>query len=98
MISYDLSLPPMIYHAPFQLGGLFVKQWSSEAQGKHLEKHRVPDNKLEVSLTLNVIYDRFPPHSGVLNGHNSVSSLIRLSGELEALGPIKLITISSVDA
>ena len=30
--------------------GLFVKQWSSEAKGKHLaclERHRVPDNKLE---------------------------------------------------
>ncbi len=28
--------------------GLFVKQWSSEAKGKHLERHRVPDNKWEV--------------------------------------------------
>ncbi len=23
--------------------GLFVKQWSSEAKGNHLERHRVPD-------------------------------------------------------
>ena len=33
--------------------GFFVKQWSSEAKGKHLDRHRVPDNKLEVYSDLN---------------------------------------------
>ncbi len=43
---------------PVRLGfffrGLFVKQWSSEDKGKHLERHRVPDNKLEVYSDLNL--------------------------------------------
>ena len=35
--------------------GLFVKQWSSEAEGKHLERHRVPDNKSDLNCVRKIV-------------------------------------------
>ncbi len=43
-------------YEPLHAGGLdsqLPSKWSSEAKGKHLERHRVPENKLDVYSDLN---------------------------------------------